>query len=1018
MAIESRKADGRDDSNEVADRAARVTAAAFLERLPQMLDGLREIGFSVGVEQHLAVDELLIGLASRKAFPLEDPTVFGRLICPLFAKSPVQQEIFDGHFKDWLSKLPTTVPDTDKGFRLWLPEKKTEESSNGATGHVDSLRHRYSFSEQVGIFILAVVFFVITIWGIDRFLYPKPPPRIRPSQDAETDYKPNLGIKQSTATQPEVQAHRPRDHRKKIRLEFIWVAVGSGAFLVLLAFLRRRDETYLQRKLAGAIPKTGSLHLRLPAPSLYKSNFVARSSYDLRRSRLVNQDRLDPEATVQASVRACGFLTPVSFRQHVVPEYLVLIDRRHFRDQSTALTEGLLSRLAEDRVGLSVYYFDRSANFCFPRIAGTQRAVRSVSINELADRYSDARLLVFADLENILQPGSRDARYWVQRLAEWESPAVFVRRSDDLAQLYQDVLQILGFSVFPATEGGLRSYADFVNENTSERSRRGEIALSRFRTIPDVLENESTWLGHREPDPARVDSMLASLKQSLGSSGFLCLSACAIYPEIKWKLTTYLAREICRIENFNESPEEILGRLCVLPWFRYARMPDWLRLRLISFLDPKHEKIMRRIIEDLFLSASDVKVDSRTIFQIASQDPWFRSKVLRLFFRPKSTRPVVDPLNDYVFATFMRNKLSFRLPKAVQHLVVTSHLNSLWHTTRWLSRFLAQAERVLTKLPQWTTEARLAGRLDGSSQSRMASKKDNLSAAARYVTFSLVCFVTVLGLAALLKWYQNYPPPPGLLGNLFYILLLSLGLAASGFLFGVLRSYERFSGKLLGGVVSLGGPIVIFVLVVIGGFVLTRNVATFAVTVYVRGKASLSGLVLANSGDVVLDLGTDRLTQPIAEGGKAYFPAIPATFRGQEASIGLESDAFELADRQQKYRLGSGNIYLSVQRKSAHFSGRVQDDKWNPIPGAVIDVAGLKTTTDSTGHFQIVIPSDRLRADLDVEVAASNYAPVRLKVVPNANVIIQLSRLSEKPDEARQQSGGALLPILHPRSHR
>src|SRR5580693_6830864 len=62
----------------------------------------------------------------------------------------------------------------------------------------------------------------------------------------------------------------------------------------------------------------------------------------------------------------------------------------------------------------------------------------------------------------------------------------------------------------------------------------------------------------------------------------------------------------------------------------------------------------------------------------------------------------------------------------------------------------------------------------------------------------------------------------GLTGNLYYLVLLPMGLAAAVFLFGVLRSYARYSGKQLGGMLELSGPIVAFVLVVILGFVLVK----------------------------------------------------------------------------------------------------------------------------------------------------------------------------------------------------
>ena len=243
-------------------------------------------------------------------------------------------------------------------------------------------------------------------------------------------------------------------------------------------------------------------------------------------------------------------------------------------------------------------------------------------------------------------------------------------------------------------------------------------------------------------------------------------------------------------------------------------------------------------------------------------------------------------------------------------------------------------------------------------------------------------------------WKADLLARLGLTGNLYYLVLLPMGLAAAGFLFGVVRSYARYSGKQLGGMLELGGPIVAFLLVVILGFVLVKPVTTFPLTVYVHGKGGPQDLVLRNSGDVLLDLGGDRRRQPIGAEGQAYFPAIPPNFRGQEVPIGVESDAFELSDPKQKYRLDGSSIYLSVQRKAGHLSGRVKDEKGNPVPGATIHVAGLSKVTDSSGHFEFVIPGDRMQGELDLEALAPGYAPVNFHgVVPDANPLtIQLER--------------------------
>jgi hypothetical protein len=255
---------------------------------------------------------------------------------------------------------------------------------------------------------------------------------------------------------------------------------------------------------------------------------------------------------------------------------------------------------------------------------------------------------------------------------------------------------------------------------------------------------------------------------------------------------------------------------------------------------------------------------------------------------------------------------------------------------------------------------------------------------------SFLCGVVLLGLMIL---NADLLGRLGLTGNLYYLVLLPMGLAAAAFLFGVLRSYARYSGKHLGGVLELGGPIVAFLLVVVLGFVLVKPTTTFPLTVYVHGEGGLQDLVLRNSGDVLLDLGGDRRRQPIGAEGQAYFPAIPPTFRDQEVPIGVESAVFELSDHKQKCRLDGSSIYLSVQRKAGHLTGRVQDDNGNPIPNATIHVAGLSKLADSAGHFDFVIPGKRLQGEFDLEAVAIGYAPKHYQVVPNANeMVVQLTR--------------------------
>jgi len=65
----------------------------------------------------------------------------------------------------------------------------------------------------------------------------------------------------------------------------------------------------------------------------------------------------------------------------------------------------------------------------------------------------------------------------------------------------------------------------------------------------------------------------------------------------------------------------------------------------------------------------------------------------------------------------------------------------------------------------------------------------------------------------------------------------------------------------------------------------------------------------------------------------------------------------------------------------------------NPISGAAIHVAGLSTTSDSAGHFEFVIPGDRLKPQLDLQASSAGFGPKHYQVIPDGNdIVVQLNR--------------------------
>lgn len=266
---------------------------------------------------------------------------------------------------------------------------------------------------------------------------------------------------------------------------------------------------------------------------------------------------------------------------------------------------------------------------------------------------------------------------------------------------------------------------------------------------------------------------------------------------------------------------------------------------------------------------------------------------------------------------------------------------------------------------------------------RQAAESSRWPAIAPYAVLSLGSFLCALVLVGLLLWKAELLARLGLTGGFYYLVLLPLGLAVAGFLFGALRSFARYKGRHLGGVLELGGPVVGFALVVLGGFLLPPPTSNFPLTVYVHGESGPQEMVLRDQGSVLLDLGGERRSEPIGSNGQAFFPEIPASFRGQWVNVAIDADGYELADPARQYRLDGASLYLPVRKRPGHLGGSVQDEAGNPVPDATITVVGLSTKTDSSGHFDLAIPADRLRNEMQLQAVANGYAPWRGSVIPS-----------------------------------
>jgi hypothetical protein len=242
-----------------------------------------------------------------------------------------------------------------------------------------------------------------------------------------------------------------------------------------------------------------------------------------------------------------------------------------------------------------------------------------------------------------------------------------------------------------------------------------------------------------------------------------------------------------------------------------------------------------------------------------------------------------------------------------------------------------------------------------------------------YAIVSLAAFVAGMALLVGILSHAERFAALGLTGSLYYVVLLPLSLCAAAFLFGILRSYASYRGEHFGGVLQLGGPILAAALVMVGGFALPPNQSTFPLTVYVQDPEGEPILHNSDPDSVYMDLGANRERKAIDENGQAFFPAIPAVFRGQLVHVWLDSKQYDPTSTDQLYRLSKDALYLPVRRREGKIVGHLYDGRGNPLVGARVEAAGLVARTDSVGYFELIIPGNRANREMELTASAPGH---------------------------------------------
>jgi hypothetical protein len=238
---------------------------------------------------------------------------------------------------------------------------------------------------------------------------------------------------------------------------------------------------------------------------------------------------------------------------------------------------------------------------------------------------------------------------------------------------------------------------------------------------------------------------------------------------------------------------------------------------------------------------------------------------------------------------------------------------------------------------------------------------DQPLSAKNYVMIALLGLIVAAGFSLFYVYRVPKLVESGVQGQVFYLLLIPWALSCAAFLFGAMKSYARLTYKHLGNFLELGGPVVLFCLVLVGGFKLVPSAPeTFDLAVRAHSKDS----PLLTSGQITLDLpGLPHAY--IGPDGEANFKGISAGFKGAAIRVLAHVEGYE--EKWLTTKL-DGNV-LDVDLDRAHPTTTL-NGSIVPLPDAaktikiVVDGQEGDTSPDGLGRFRLNVSGkagDRVR---------------------------------------------------------
>lgn len=202
----------------------------------------------------------------------------------------------------------------------------------------------------------------------------------------------------------------------------------------------------------------------------------------------------------------------------------------------------------------------------------------------------------------------------------------------------------------------------------------------------------------------------------------------------------------------------------------------------------------------------------------------------------------------------------------------------------------------------------------------------------------------------------------------YFFLLVIAALSATAFLSGALKSTSQYEGNVYKGKLKLGGPIVVFVLILLIGYKFrpVSREAPFDLTIYAYGAGGKSDPV--KEGIIRLQEGNETKSGLLDSNGRVVLNNINPSYLGQNVLITSSVENYHIASGDTEIQVPRKNnpvIFLPMipNRDSLLVSGTVTKKNHALLTKAVLQFTefSVSTTTDSLGGFSVYLPTKKGR---------------------------------------------------------